>query len=84
MTTNSKSDAIRIAKNAAVQSRRSNVFFYVCVDRDGYEVLDSFQYEAFGSEDKCVAAVWSYMDGAYDSKNVFHENGLIAAGVEEY
>lgn len=84
---NSRKAAIASAKRYVVGTGRTNVHAYVCRsydDRERFEVLDSWEYEAFGRESRCVAAVWSYEDGRYNEADVFIPNGKIAASVEEY
>ena len=77
--------AIASAKQQVIASGRSNVHLFVCRDYDGgFEILGNSEYQEYGDENRCVAAVWSYADGEYDEANNFHENGKIAAAVETY
>ncbi len=86
---NSLAKAISRAKDRVIASGKVNRYAYVCKDRDEIgrptlEIMDYGTYQEIGDENKCVAAVWSYQDGHYDSSNVFHANGRIAAAVETY
>lgn len=82
----SLSAAVERAKNYVLRLGRSNVFAYVCETvedgRRAFEVLSDAEYQAHGNEDRCRCVVWSYPDGQYDSANVFHETGKIAAHVD--
>lgn len=89
MNTNIKANqglqaAIQTARRLVTQSGRVNVYRYICKTREGLEIMDDFEYQSFGNEDRCRAVVWSFEDGEYNSANVFIPNGKIASSVETY
>jgi len=78
------SHALQCAKRVVIASGRPNTFRFVVNDPiEGICTMSGPVYELEGREDRCLAAVWSYEDGAYRGEE-FVPNGKIAAAVEEY
>ena len=85
MNTPSPKPMIDRAKKRVVEIGAPGKHLFVCRDHDGgFEILNAAEYAEFGSEQDCVAAVWSYRDGDYNERNEFVENGRIAAACETY
>ena len=82
--------AIARASRCVLASGKPNVYAFVLevYDYDEeewiYEVMDGGEYKETGNEEKCVAAVWTYLAGHYDEQNNFHESGKLAVEVETY
>jgi hypothetical protein len=83
MKHNTLSSLIEQAKRYVI-ARGENTFAFICRGPDGLEMVSDGEYRETWSENSCVAAVWSYRDGRYDSSNQFHENGRLAAAIETY